>query len=1836
MENAEHQADPGKPKKGIKLLSILDKLRSNAKADHSLDCKGQNEDDDMPSDRVPNSKAAANNATDSETVSKNSFVKISSSSIVDLVSEPGDAGNAGDAGDKELPVYDDSEAITVVPLDEEGLYEDVPQNNNVEDIATVSGHEMPKMEDDPAEPLQNIEESRESEATSHLSRLPSHIKCTGCGEKLKTHKVLQHPVLGVLICKACSKFYNSSSFSRDKFGMEEYCKWCGDGGDLICCDFCEKVFCQKCVKRNMGEEFLKILLAAEEQKWKCFSCDPSQIVHFTDECKSIIKLIKKIKMAGYAFENKKTHLGGPSQLERKDRLLNITQTLEDAGVAAKEVKIEIDPDIANLIQKDVNDICVIESEDTQPKVNKKGLAKVQINKRNSKENLKTLNDTSRTNSFDNDIFIMDNVTENFAIGRQNGTEDNTNVDQLLHLKEKFSLKDCNVLLERAEIPTDILLVFEKQCSNASLHNPRNDDKADRHNVKSLSLKQNGTEREVPVYILSSGNGNKEKTEVDTGEGKLCDGYSKPVKKSTTTKDIVNQSPVGLEGNVLGFESESDESDFKPDSENTEDDEEEVKSEEDETDELDDSQNDRLHSNKAELDYSHDLSDASHGKGSSESEFDYQRIKNRSIRSKGRKTTNENRSKAVQSSSSQDSSDDKRKSDSSSNSLPLSRGAKRKRKGFNSSKGTESSESLSDAAHRTKKRTRRRRKVLQQSSESEDSKDDDSDEDKDEEEKAEEEGTGKKGKRKSGLRGRESKAKRTGKGQKRKGKILSSDSDESSDDKSKSKRKGRRNIRRILAEEELTEETRKARQLEEDRRRRLLERTQATYEEEQALKRDSVTGTLILERDKKTGKALVEVHHSLVTNLKPHQVEGIQFMYDCLFESLEKFKNGEKGSGALLAHCMGLGKSLQIITLLHTVANHPEMKLNKFLVVAPLNTVYNWETEFEKWLELDERMDVHVLSDSGHNMKLRLNMLRKWYSHGGVMILGYDMYRNLTQFRRIRNKKHKKIITETLLDPGPDIVVCDEGHVLRNDLSAISQALTKIKTLRRVVLTGTPLQNNLLEYFVMVSFVKPNLLGTKKEFTNIFMNPIANGQCSNSTPADVKIMKQRCHVLHDTLSGCVQRKDYSVLTPLLTPKHEYTIFVRLGERQRKMYQFYLDSFVCGNLADVRARGTGIFADYQCLMKIWTHPWAVKLEAIRRLEREALDDIRNFLDDSESESESSAEEKAREPGWKSSGSETEPRMASSAPKSPTNAGEMDTGNSVETGPHNHQPHNSMQDRISHSLRSKNSNSAATLANDSNKITLKEGKSELALDSNVFAVNDTDESSSDDECPKENMVTVKPGEEPVRGMGSTRSGTRFKDATEMEEEVEIREWYDDFIDEGDDTNVELSGKLVLLLEILADAEIVGDKLLVFSQSLVSLDLIERALGGGKIGGNEMSWCKGVDYFRLDGSTPAKTRQRFSEIFNDVDNTTARLFLISTRAGSLGVNLVAANRVIVFDCSWNPSHDVQSIFRVYRFGQDKPVYVYRFVSQGTMEQKIYERQINKLALSGRVVDEQQISRHFTDEELRELYVFNAEEYKEGDDTPVPQLPADPLLAEVLQRQHPKWIVKYQEHDILLENVEEEQLTEEERRQAWASYEEQKDLAKNAFAKVNERMRIAQERMQTMQQQAQLYREMQLQHQHQLLSGPEGLSQQNQAMRTLYVMRNPNQNVSLAPPRSMPVTSLSSEERFRNLQMVALAGMQSQRLPSWRPRTLPRDFRPNITNTGPQMPPLRSTGHQVIDLSQLEARQVRPNIPTMHPSRSAINLPQGNNLRFVNLQGSLPRSASVPSNPVSYVPRRT
>ena len=143
---------------------------------------------------------------------------------------------------------------------------------------------------------------------------------------------------------------------------------------------------------------------------------------------------------------------------------------------------------------------------------------------------------------------------------------------------------------------------------------------------------------------------------------------------------------------------------------------------------------------------------------------------------------------------------------------------------------------------------------------------------------------------------------------------------------------------------------------------------------------------------------------------------------------------------------------------------------------------------------------------------RADRVNQWFREGRVLIIGYEMFRNLVNEKNNKSKKKpREIFNKCLLDPGPDLVVCDEGHLLKNEKSAINKAVNRISTGRRIVLTGTPLQNNLKEYFEMVNFVKPMLMGTRKEFSNRFVNPIVIGQHADSTERDVRVMKKRSFI-----------------------------------------------------------------------------------------------------------------------------------------------------------------------------------------------------------------------------------------------------------------------------------------------------------------------------------------------------------------------------------------------------------------------------------------------------------------------------------------------------------------------------------------------------------------------------------------------------------------------------------------------------------------------------------------------------------------------------------------------------
>lgn len=183
-------------------------------------------------------------------------------------------------------------------------------------------------------------------------------------------------------------------------------------------------------------------------------------------------------------------------------------------------------------------------------------------------------------------------------------------------------------------------------------------------------------------------------------------------------------------------------------------------------------------------------------------------------------------------------------------------------------------------------------------------------------------------------------------------------------------------------------------------------------------------------------------------------------------------------------------------------------------------------------------------------------------------------------------------------------------------------------------------------------------------------------------------------------------------------------------------------------------------------------------------------------------------------------------------------------------------------------------------------------------------------------------------------------------------------------------LGNKLIAFLSLLALSVTNGEKMILFSQSLKTLTLIELFLGAADWGEALLStehairsspdmkefsnWTLGREYLRIDGST--SIRQPIINAFNN-SNSQVKLLLVSTKAGNMGINLQAASRVVLFDCSWNPAHDLQAIFRAYRYGQSRNVFVYRLMASGTMEEKIYRRQVNKQMLSARVIDNEMVT---------------------------------------------------------------------------------------------------------------------------------------------------------------------------------------------------------------------------------------------------------------------------------------
>ena len=173
--------------------------------------------------------------------------------------------------------------------------------------------------------------------------------------------------------------------------------------------------------------------------------------------------------------------------------------------------------------------------------------------------------------------------------------------------------------------------------------------------------------------------------------------------------------------------------------------------------------------------------------------------------------------------------------------------------------------------------------------------------------------------------------------------------------------------------------------------------------------------------------------------------------------------------------------------------------------------------------------------------------------------------------------------------------------------------------------------------------------------------------------------------------------------------------------------------------------------------------------------------------------------------------------------------------------------------------------------------------------------------------------------------------------------------------------SGKMIVVDALLKIWHKQNHKVLIFTQSRQMIKILESYLN-----------YKSYTYVMMDGSTAVQTRQPLIKQFNT--NPNIFVFLLTTRVGGIGVNLTGANRVLIYDPDWNPSTDIQARERCWRIGQNKDVTIYRLLSSGTVEEKIYHRQIFKQYLTNRVLKDPKQRRFFKTNDLHELFTLGSE----------------------------------------------------------------------------------------------------------------------------------------------------------------------------------------------------------------------------------------------------------------------
>ncbi|GAB2229071.1 hypothetical protein Droror1_Dr00023206 [Drosera rotundifolia] len=222
----------------------------------------------------------------------------------------------------------------------------------------------------------------------------------------------------------------------------------------------------------------------------------------------------------------------------------------------------------------------------------------------------------------------------------------------------------------------------------------------------------------------------------------------------------------------------------------------------------------------------------------------------------------------------------------------------------------------------------------------------------------------------------------------------------------------------------------------------------------------------------------------------------------------------------------------------------------------------------------------------------------------------------------------------------------------------------------------------------------------------------------------------------------------------------------------------------------------------------------------------------------------------------------------------------------------------------------------------------------------------------CDHPSLLTKRAAEDVLEGMDSMLNKEDIGLAEKLAMHVADISEEDDLLESHGNVSCKISFILSLMRNLVPE----GHNVLIFSQTRKMLNIIQDSLVSN-----------GFEYLRIDGTTKAADRLKIVNDFQE--GRGSPIFLLTTQVGGLGLTLTNADRVIVVDPAWNPSSDNQSVDRAYRIGQTKDVIVYRLMTCGTIEEKIYRKQIFKGGLFRTATEHKEQTRYFSQQDLRELF---------------------------------------------------------------------------------------------------------------------------------------------------------------------------------------------------------------------------------------------------------------------------